>query len=193
MATQTHISDLHQDPRNARKHNERNLDMITASLTEVGTARSIVIDEDNIILAGNGTVLAAEKAGIMNVRIIEAKGDEIIAVKRTNLTSEEKRKLSLYDNRSSELAEWDADVLAELSREVDLSGLWSNEERFALFAPISDNDLERFFSAVVNKEAESKQVIKLEYTQEIYEKVKKSLAKVAATPEKAVCILCGVE
>jgi hypothetical protein len=137
---QTHISDLHQDPRNARLHNERNLDMITASLTEVGTARSIVIDEDNIILAGNGTVLAAEKAGITNVRVIEAKGDEIIAVKRSNLTPEQKRKLAMFDNRAAELAKWDTEVLQELADGgLDLSNFFNNDELEELGRHIEHN------------------------------------------------------
>ncbi len=135
MAKNTlHIADLTQGPRNARKHNERNLDMIATSLADVGAARSIVIDEDNTILAGNGTVQAAEKAGITNVRIVEANGDEIIAVKRTNLTPEQKRKLSLYDNRSAELAEWDTEMLEELGKEIDLSGFWDDAEFTALSA-----------------------------------------------------------
>lgn len=126
---QTHISDLHQDPRNARLHNERNLDMIVASLGEVGTARSIVVDETNTILAGNGTVLAAEKAGITKVRVIEAKGDELIAVMRTNLTPEQKRKLALYDNRTAELAKWDTEALQELADGgLDLSNFFNNDE-----------------------------------------------------------------
>jgi hypothetical protein len=127
--TTLHIADLTQDPRNARKHNERNLDMIHDSLRDVGAARSIVIDENNVILAGNGTIQAAEKAGFRNVRVIEANGDEIIAVKRPNLTPEQKTRLSLFDNRSSELAEWDAEVLQELADEgLDLSSFFNNDE-----------------------------------------------------------------
>ena len=129
MAKTLHIDDLHQDPRNARKHNERNLDMIVTSLTEVGAARSIVIDEDNIILAGNGTVTAAEKVGIRNVRVVDAEGDEVIAVRRKNLTPEQKRMLALYDNRTAELAQWDTEALQQLADEgLDLSGFFNNDE-----------------------------------------------------------------
>lgn len=49
----THLGDLRPDPRNARKHNPRNIGMIEAALHEVGAARSIVIDEEGTILAGN--------------------------------------------------------------------------------------------------------------------------------------------
>lgn len=122
------------DARNARKHNPRNLDMVERSLQEVGAARSIVIDENNRILAGNGTVEAAGNAGFANVRVIEASGAEIIAVRRTGLTEEQKTKLALYDNRTAELAEWEASVLAELNEEVDLSAMWSEGEMEALLA-----------------------------------------------------------
>ncbi len=136
----THISELHQDPRNARLHNPRNLDMIERSLQEVGAARSIVIDENNRILAGNGTIEAAGNAGIENVRIIESDGHEIIAVRRTGLTEEQKTKLALYDNRTAELASWDKDVIAELNEEVDLSRLWSKGEMERLLSEIQTDD-----------------------------------------------------
>jgi len=50
----TTIADLTHDPKNARKHGKRNLDTIAKSLEECGAARSIVIDENGVILAGNG-------------------------------------------------------------------------------------------------------------------------------------------
>ena len=58
------------DHKNARKRTDRSADLIKESLERYGAARSIVIDEDNRILAGNGTVEGAKAAGIKNVRII---------------------------------------------------------------------------------------------------------------------------
>jgi len=126
----TTLADLKPDPANARKHNPRNIDMIVDSLQKVGAARSIVIDEDNIILAGNGVIEAAAEAGIERVQVIDADGETIIAVRRTGLTDEQKIKLALYDNRTAELAEWDPDVLAEL--DVDLGDLFFDGELEAL-------------------------------------------------------------
>ena len=65
-------------------------ELIQESIKRHGAARSIVIDEDNRILAGNGTIEGAKAAGIKNVRIIETAGDEIIAARRTDLTEHEK-------------------------------------------------------------------------------------------------------
>src|SRR5437868_3621944 len=87
----THIGQLRQQPEglNARKHTPRNIGMIASALQEVGAARSIVIDEDGEILAGNGTIEAAGQVGIERVRVVDAEGDEIIAVRRSGLSQEQ--------------------------------------------------------------------------------------------------------
>lgn len=133
---ESHISDLQYDPRNARKRTIRSSAMIQSSLQEVGASRSIVIDEHNRILAGNGTIEAAGQIGIEKMIIVDADGETIVAVRRSGLTEDQKIKLALFDNRASDLSEWDADVLAELGQEVDLSGLFTENE----LAVISAND-----------------------------------------------------
>ena len=124
------IADLSPDPANARKHSPRNVGMIERSLQEVGAARSIVIDEDGTVLAGNGVLEAAASAGIERVQIVDADGETIIAVRRSGLTPEQKRRLALYDNRTAELAEWDAEALAGIVADdaAALEGLWTSDE-----------------------------------------------------------------
>lgn len=144
----THIKDLRADPANRRKHNPRNLGMVVDALQSVGAARSIVIDEDNVILAGNGVTEAAAEAGITRVRVVDADGEEIIAVRRSGLTDEQKRKLAIYDNRTAELAEWDpeqfkSDLDAGLAfepyfTEKELSGIVGRKVEF--FAGHTDPD-----------------------------------------------------
>jgi len=134
MPIQT-IEDLTPDPRNARRHTPRNIGVIERSLNDVGAARSIVIDEDGVILAGNATREAAQQAGITRVRVIEADGNELIAVQRRGLTPEQKVKLALADNRAAELAEWEPDVLAEIAAEMDVSGLFRPDELAELAMP----------------------------------------------------------
>ena len=123
----TSITSLVSDHKNARKRTDRSSQLIKDSLQKYGAARSIVIDEDNRILAGNGTIEGAKAAGIKNVRIIETDGDEIIAVKRTGLTEDEKVGLALADNRTADLSEWDQEMLHQLSEEHDLTP-WFNQE-----------------------------------------------------------------
>jgi len=117
----TSIKDLKSDHRNARKRTDRSASLIAESLKRFGAARSIVIDEDNRILAGNGTVEGAKAAGIQNIRVIETDGTEIIAVKRTGLSEDDKIGLALADNRTSDLSDWDKDMLQQLSAEHDLA------------------------------------------------------------------------
>lgn len=131
----THIKDLVPDPKNRRAHNPRNIGMVVDALHQVGAARSIVIDENDVILAGNGVTEAAAEAGITKVRVIEAAGDELIAVRRSGLTDEQKRALAIYDNRTGELASWDFDQLAaDKAAGLSLQPFWSAEEEAALLA-----------------------------------------------------------
>tara|TARA_R100001082_G_scaffold7411_1_gene4521 strand:+ start:137 stop:1288 length:1152 start_codon:yes stop_codon:yes gene_type:complete len=120
------IQDLKSDHKNARKRTDRSSSLIKESLEKFGAARSIVIDEENRILAGNGTIEGAKAAGIKNLRVIETDGKEIIAVKRIGLTEEDKVGLALADNRTSDLSEWDAEMLRQLSEEQDLEP-WFDE------------------------------------------------------------------
>jgi len=55
------LSALKPDPQNRRLHTKRNIDMLAEGLRKVKAARSIVLDEDNVILAGNGVAEAAEE------------------------------------------------------------------------------------------------------------------------------------
>lgn len=136
----THIKDLLHDPKNARKHTPRNVGTIVSALQEVGAARSIVIDEDGVVLAGNATMDAAAEAGITAVKVVEANGNELVAVRRTGLTPEQKIRLALYDNRAAEFAEWNEDVLKQLALQEQLTGLWNEQELAAILAgDVEDN------------------------------------------------------
>ena len=124
----TSITSLVSDHKNARRRTDRSSQLIKDSLQKYGAARSIVIDEENRILAGNGTIEGAKAAGIKNVRIIETDGDEIIAVKRTGLSEDQKVGLALADNRTADLSEWDQEMLHQLSEEHDISDWFSKED-----------------------------------------------------------------
>jgi len=130
MTVEKTINSLKSDHKNARKRTDRSANLIKESLERFGAARSIVIDENDRVLAGNGTIQGAKAAGIENVRVIETDGKEIIAVKRTGLSEEEKVGLALADNRTSDLSDWDAEMLKQLSEEHDLNP-WFNKDDLA--------------------------------------------------------------
>ena len=149
----TSINSLKADHKNARKRTDRSAELIKESLERYGAARSIVVDEENRILAGNGTVEGAKAAGIKNVRIIDTEGDEIIAIRRTGLSEDEKVGLALADNRTSDLSEWDQEMLHRLSEDHDLSP-WFDEGDLAELIP--SEDLEELNEAQNKQEDASK-------------------------------------
>jgi ParB-like chromosome segregation protein Spo0J len=103
------VADLSLDPSNVRKHSRRNLDAIKASLRKFGQQKPIVIDAKGIVLAGNGTLTAAQELGWTE-----------ISATRTELTGVEATAFAIADNRTAELAEWDdalTDVLKSLAGE----------------------------------------------------------------------------
>ena len=130
----TSINSLQSDHKNARKRTDQSAKLIEESLKRYGAARSIVIDEDNRILAGNGTIEGAKAAGIKNLRVIETDGTEIIAVKRTGLSEEDKVGLALADNRTSDLSDWDQEMLRKLSEEHDLAPWFEAQDLDELLA-----------------------------------------------------------
>lgn len=102
------------DKRNFRKHSEDNKSLIRKSLEQYGAGRSVVVDADDELIAGNGVYEQAEAMGIPT-RVIETDGTELVVVKRTDLhTDDEKRKgLAAADNATSDKVEWNFDALRE--------------------------------------------------------------------------------
>lgn len=102
------------DKRNYRKHNDKNKKLIKKSLQECGAGRSIIIDNEGEIIAGNGVYEQAQKLGLKN-KIVETDGSELVVVKRTDLaTDDEKRKaLAVMDNSTSDTSEFNIDLLEE--------------------------------------------------------------------------------
>ena len=100
------------DAHNYRKHSDKNKSLINKSLKECGAGRSIVIDNDGEIIAGNGIYEQAQKLNIPT-KIIETDGTQLVVVKRTDLnTNDEKRKqLAIMDNSTSDSSEFDLDSL----------------------------------------------------------------------------------
>jgi len=138
MSDYIDLSELKPDKKNARKHNPRNIGMITQAIQEIGVSRSGVIDEDGNILAGNGTYEALSEAGIKKVKVVDVDGEEWVVVRRKGLSEAEKTKLSLYDNRTAEIADWDVDILKEIYEESPeiLDGLFYEDEVDALLEDV---------------------------------------------------------
>ena len=105
-------ADLQLDAANVRRHTDRNKRAIEDSLRQFGAGRSVLLDKDGIVRAGNGTVKAWKRQG-GKVRVIETDGSELIAVKRVDLDGVKATAYAIADNRTTDLSEFDEDELNE--------------------------------------------------------------------------------
>lgn len=114
MAKKKAVENIKYDPKNARLHSKENKDLINKSLKDLGTGRSIVIDNEDYIVAGNGVFEQAKELGI-KPRIIETDGTELVIIKRTDLNydDEKRRQLAIADNATGETSEWNLEELTE--------------------------------------------------------------------------------
>lgn len=128
----TRISQLLPDEMNANRGTERGNAFIERSLREYGAGRSILIDKNGRIIAGNKTVENAGAMGLEEVQVVQTDGKRIIAVQRMDLDmakDPKAREMALADNRSAELnLEWAGDILAEMGKEIDLQPFFSVSE-----------------------------------------------------------------
>lgn len=124
MAT---AADLTPDPKNANKGTRRGRAMLEKSIERLGGGRSVLLDKNNVLIAGNKTMEVAGEKGLP-VMIVETDGECIVAVRRKDLDMADPKdtraqELALADNRvAQEDLEWDVDVLKELQGSgMDLS------------------------------------------------------------------------
>ena len=97
------IDELIFDDKNFNLHTAEGMALIERSLREHGAGRSVLIDKDNRLIGGNGVVEAAKAVGINKVKVVEVEGDELVAVKRkdVSLDSQKGRAMALADNATA--------------------------------------------------------------------------------------------
>ena len=138
------IDKLIPDAKNANKGTDRGRKALLDSLKRYGGGRSVLLDKDGRIIAGNKTVAAAAGLGIEDVIIVQTDGKQIVAVQRTDLDidSPEGRGLAIADNRVGELdLSWDVEQLMENIRDgADLTGLFDDNDLSELLASMEAGD-----------------------------------------------------
>ena len=110
---QVPVEKLTFDPSNARKHSDANLAAIAESLKQFGQRKPIVVNAENVIVAGNGTVEAARLLGLTDVDVVRVPKD---------WSADQVKAFALADNRTAELAEWNPEVLSAQLLELDEAG-----------------------------------------------------------------------
>lgn len=98
---------------NAKKHNKEQVEQIANSIKEFGFTQPVIIDENNVVVAGHGRILGAKKAGLKQVP----------TVMLSELTEEQIKAYRLVDNKLNE-SEWDYnlldDELSVLEQDIDM-------------------------------------------------------------------------
>jgi hypothetical protein len=139
------ITDFTPDPANANKGTERGLRALDDSLAEVGLGRSIVVDRNGYVIAGNKTQETAVDRGFEDALVVHTTGDQLVVVQRDDLDllaadDTRARKLAYYDNRAGQLdLEWNAEqLIADMQSGLDLSGLFLEWELDTLIGKALD-------------------------------------------------------
>ena len=162
------------DPKNARKHSERNLEAIMESLRRFGQRMPIVVQKQGMIVrAGNGRLTAARKLGWTQIAAVIVDEQDADAAA-----------FALADNRTAELAEWDWQMLAEVlddikveSPEFDPISLGWNEaelEGLDLASAWDDVETDRL-AAAGDRTRVNRSHLVLKFTQEQQHEIQKVL------------------
>ena len=120
---ETNIEQLIPDNKNFNKGTEFGQHLIENSLRKFGAGRSILLDKNNRIIAGNKTIENAVNVGLENVIIVETDGNQIVAVKRKDidLDSAKGRELALADNATGKAnLAWDEENIIEVCEQYNI-------------------------------------------------------------------------
>ena len=103
------VEDLKLNPKNPRKNDDA-VRTVAKSIEKYGFKNPLIIDENNVVWCGNTRLKASRTLGL----------EEVPCIVASDLTEEQIRELALIDNKSSEIAEWDFDLLGDELADLDL-------------------------------------------------------------------------
>lgn len=95
------LSDIHPYERNPRKITEKAVNDCAESIRQCGYKAKIIVDENNVIIAGHTRLEALKKLGWKEVEV----------QRETDMTEEQKQKYRLLDNKTAENGQWDYELL----------------------------------------------------------------------------------
>jgi hypothetical protein len=105
------VDALHPHPNNARLHPADQISLLKSALKEYGWTNPVIVDEDNVILAGHGRVLAIMEIWSEEGVVANVPEGLIPVVRRTGLSEAQKRAYALADNKIALRAGWDVNNL----------------------------------------------------------------------------------
>ena len=145
------LREYDNNPRN----NDGAVDAVAASIREFGFKVPVIVDGDNVIVAGHTRVKAARELGMETVPCIIA----------DDLTPEQVRAFRLADNKTAELAGWDfaklEEELAALAAEFDMTAFGFHAD--------SDVDIDDFFEEAGEKKEKEPKTVTCPHCGEVFE------------------------
>lgn len=148
------IIEYENNPRN----NENAIDAVTNSIKAFGFKVPIVVDVNNVIVAGHTRFKAAKKLGIKDIPCIIA----------DDLTNEQITAFRIIDNKTAEIAGWDFKKLDKELRELQTLGVDMTDFGFDNYEV--DIDIDDLFNAPEKNKAEGEpKKIKCEHCGELFE------------------------
>ena len=118
------INKVIPDPHNPKIHPDEQIDKIVNNIQLVGWTNPMILDEEFVIIAGHGRLLAAKKLGLTKVPCIICRG-----LSRAEIISQR-----IFDNRSAEDSLWDIEQVAlnlqelkELGADLSMTGMNDDE------------------------------------------------------------------
>lgn len=205
--TYIHPDRLRPYEGNARTHTPEQVAQIAASIKEFGFTSPIICDGANIVIAGHGRLLAAERLGL----------DAVPVIRLTHLSERQRRALTLADNRIALSSSWDferlsveIEALVESDFDLALTGFDEQEldallksdagvlpESWAVGAGETAAEKKEVNYGEKNKEINIESfedicVLSLKFPQKKYMKIKELLHKISETPEDALCKLLNL-
>ena len=185
----TKLSELTPDANNYNKGTEFGGGLIEKSLRKLGAGRSILLDKNGKVIAGNKTLENAVNAGFGDddLIVVQTTGKQIVAVQRMDLDLDSKmgKEMALADNATAKAnIEWDVEAL---------NADWSSDELNDWGVQTWGEDYSEKNKEIDVNELADSMTISLKYTPDEYWQAKEQLSKIAATPEQAVWKLLGNE
>lgn len=117
------VADIKPDPENPKDHSDEQIEKLCRSM-ETAWTNPIIVDENNMVIAGHGRLLAAQKLKL----------DRVPCIILTGLTEAEKIQLQIFDNKSGEMSIWNIDKLCikidqlrDMNADLDLTGFTERE------------------------------------------------------------------
>lgn len=135
------VEDLIPYTKNAKKHDEKQVETVAESIKQFGFVQPIVIDKKNVIVIGHCRYEASKLLGL----------EEVPCLTVEDLTEEQVKALRLVDNKTNE-SPWDWDLLNEELEEINLDLVDYGFEK------VEELDLDDFFENVEPTEKEPKKI-----------------------------------